>query len=244
MSKVAFKTVLAIAVGTVMTVSSAQAAIVHSISGPNAGDAEAAEASFLGNLQPGYVTEGFEGFVAGTQQPEFNTSVGRFSAGTPGSGGLCTTAPYSCDGGLAVLDSVTTPFSGRFAVGGNNWLDSMDYETMTFDVSPGNNSVGFFMTDPNDQGGRMDVLATDGSEYTLDLQNIFGGSQPNEGLFYLSFLADADISSLVFTANNPNDGYGIDNVTAGNVAAVPAPATLALLGMGLLGLGLSRCRKV
>jgi hypothetical protein len=40
-------------------------------------------------------------------------------------------------------------------------------------------------------------------------------------------------------ANASNDGYGIDDVTVGRV---PEPGTLALLGLGLLGVGLMRRR--
>ena len=41
-------------------------------------------------------------------------------------------------------------------------------------------------------------------------------------------------------SNNPNDGYGIDNITVANVTE---PGTLALFALGLLGIGLSLSRK-
>ena len=233
--------VIGLAVTAAFAVSSANANIIYNVSGPGIAAAEAAEQNFLASLQSGYVTEDFEGFLAGTQQMSFNTAVGSFEGIEAGVGGACDNMGYSCNGGLAVLDDATSPFSGRFPLpqdaNNNNWLDSMDYKEMLFTLNGGFNAVGFFMTDPNDQGGIMDILLADNTSYTLSIDDIFGGSQPNEGAFYLSFYSKENIQSLTFFSNNNNDGYGIDNVTVGRV---PEPGTIALLGLGLVGMFFAR----
>lgn len=246
MSKTARQSALAMAIGTVMAVSSAHASLIWNVSGPGISTAETSEQNFLSTLQGGFVTEDFEGFTAGNQQNTYNTSVGDFDAGLAGSGGSCDSGGFSCNGGLAVLDGGTTPFNGRFPlpqdVDNDNWLDSMDYQTMKFTLNSGYNAVGFFMTDPNDQGGLMDILFKDNTSYSLSIDDIFGGAQSNQGAYYLSFRSDQDIASLNFTSNDHGDGYGIDNVTVGR-ARVPEPATVALMGLGLLGLAVSRRRR-
>jgi hypothetical protein len=63
-----------------------------------------------------------------------------------------------------------------------------------------------------------------------------------------SFMGWNDLSSVVFTGvGGPTNGYsfGLDdiNVTLSGGNPVPAPATLALFGLGLAGLGWSRRKK-
>ncbi|MFE8071648.1 PEP-CTERM sorting domain-containing protein [Marinobacteraceae bacterium S3BR75-40.1] len=219
------------------TVLSAQAAPIISVSGEGMANASAAEASFLAGVWP-ELTEDFESFTAATgsgdQSMSIVTSVGTFTSDVTGSGGSCDDLGFQCDKGLAILDSTTTPFNGRFATSPDNWLDSMDAQEMTFSPIGGYDSVGFYMTDPNDAGGRFDINGVG-----FNFNDIFGSALGSGKVFYVSIFDDAGLSDITIVTNNSSDGFGIDDVTIG----VPEPGTIALLGLGLAGVGFTARRK-
>lgn len=215
-----------------------QAIPAYSVSGAGLVAATAAEAAYLTSLSGGYTTEDFESFTAGLQNPSYITSVGTFTRLASGSGGACDDGPYDCTSGLGILNAATTPFSGRFAISPDNWLDSFDATKMRFDLDVlSANTVGFYITDPNDQGARMDFKLKDGTLASYLIDDIFGSSKSSGAVHYLSFYDPTGIDSIKFIVDKPADGYGIDNVT---VANVPEPGSLALLGLGLLGLSIAR----
>jgi hypothetical protein len=229
----------------------ANAAPIVTVSALGAADAQTAEQAFLSTLTSGYHTETFETYTSGaaSQSGSLVTSVGTFTHDVAGFGGACDSGAFSCAGGTAVLDATQTPFSGRYAlptaVGNDNWLDSMDAQALTFTPLSGVNALGFYLTDANDAGGRLGIGGAD-----FLLADLLGGALSNGSIFYITLFDIAGLGPISLYANDASDGFGIDSVTVGTMPVsqrastpVPEPGTLTLLGLGLLGIGITRQRK-
>jgi hypothetical protein len=232
----------AAAVAAVMTASGAQALSVN-VSGPttNYTEAKGFETAFLGQFNPAKVTtEDFEGaeFTAGAEATSFSTKVGTFTQ--------IISSPNTGNGGLLILDSGTTPFSGRRdmtnADNSGKWLDSNDSREVKWelDLAKASKAVGFFITDPSDVNATLTASFLNGEkkDFTLTAPKVSNG-----GMIYVEAIFHNPITEIVFAVNSNNDGWGIDDISAVAVP-LPAGAWLALTGAGVLaGIGRKR-RKV
>lgn len=257
--------VAAVGAGMALAMSApAQAALVYkNVTSVNPMVGSSAEQDFLNMLDAGYVTESFESYALGDAEfgavpGPFSTNVGSFE-GT-GVGDLTGSCVSPCNR-LQILDADSTPFNGRFAVemGGTvdtkdattgdttgQWLDSNDISKVTWTldtIDSDYNAFGFYLMDGADQGATLEVTFADGSSDVLSTLD----NESNGGLFYMAGISMKAILGATVTfenvaGNNAGDGFGIDRVTVGK-AEVPAPATLGLLGAGLVGLGMAARRR-
>lgn len=180
-------------------------------------------------------------------QESFSTSVGTITNvredGTAGSNDPATDK--------LMIENEDTGEFGRDANLDGQWLDSNDAEIVRWDIGDGNggkfNALGFFLSDANDQGASLEITFADGLSKTLNLNEALG--EPTDerlgdgNIAWITLYSDVffDSATLKFDNGvNENDGWGIDDMT---IARVPEPGTLALLGLGLAGLSLTRRRR-
>ena len=219
--------------------------------------AATAEANFLSILKYS-TTETFEGnganlntvsanYAGADQQLNFEdhsdsyiTSVGSFTLDTAGQDtGVGT---YIED--LMIESDTTTGEHGRQSLStyqNDFWLDSNDAEQVTWDIftNPATafDAIGFYLADAEDQGAVLTLDLDNGTTQTIDIPT----TGLNQNLLYITLTFDPAVlsASIVFNNSNDHDGWGIDDVTIGKVQ-VPEPGSLALLGLGILGLGVAR----
>ena len=172
----------------------------------------------------------------------FETNVGTFTMTAPN-----TASNSNVRDDLLMIEDPTTGEFGRNMAYDSQWLDSNDADQVTWDIVDSNyNALGFFLSDANDQGATLEFLFSNGASSTLQFKGpgTGDGRQSNGNIAYITLFSDVAFSgvNLLFENGQGNaDGWGIDNVS---LAKVSEPGTLALLGLGLLGLVIARSRKV
>ena len=187
--------------------------------------------NFLASLT-GVSTQTFESFAVDQGGPlslAFNGSNGTINATLTGSGSVQSNAFETL---------------GRFntTAGGSRYFDTTGSFSITFDKAI--SAFGFYGTDIGDFNGNVTLALAGGGITTLTEPNTLNGA--NGSLLFFGFI-DPNTSYTSVTFGNTSAGYdvfGFDDFVIGDraqvTAAVPEPASIALLGLGLLGFVASR----
>ena len=197
-------------------------------------NSDAARADFFSYLI-GVGTEDFESFSYGTSAP---LTVDFGSAGTATLTGM---------GSIKSGDSV-----GRWAISGTQYWEAPGSSSSLFSIvfSDPIAAFGFYGTDIGDFNGQVTVTTMNGENTTYTIPHSMGQANYANTCLYWGVIDTENLFTSITFANtgSGSDWFGFDDFSIGSLEQVdptphvPEPATLLLLGMGFLGLGVLRRR--
>jgi hypothetical protein len=204
----------------------------------------AAQTAFLGGLT-GVGVETFEGHSGGAPLAiTFPGFSGSLTATLLGGGSVVTQTAGTAGAGRYSIPSATSTNFWQVSAGGGGQF-SVDFSTSIA-------AFGFYGIDIGDYGGTLTIDMMDGDTVlqTLNVGNTVGSNGSTDGsVLYFGAIAQGagDLFNRVRFSSTAGQGdiFAFDNFTIAEreqVTRVPEPASLALIAVALLGLGVARRR--
>ena len=143
--------------------------------------------------------------------------------------------------GFGNLNIVSDIGSNHYYCAGCNGSFLLDFTSTSVSGTNGVFGVGFNYINSGDP--LFDALVTYGNGSTEDIALAPGGFASS----FWGITSDLEIQSIHFGLANggftQQGSFAIDNLTIGNARTVPEPGALLLMGLGLIGLSISRRKK-
>jgi len=197
-------------------------------------NSDIARNAFFANLT-GVGTEDFESFADGTSAP----LVVDF--------GAAGTATLTGMGSIEEGDSV-----GRWAISGTKYWEAPGSSSSLFSIEFSEDiaAFGFYGTDIGDFNGQVKITTANGSSTEYVIPHPTGQANTAFTALYWAVIDTVDpFISITFTnTGSGSDWFGFDDFSIGTIEqvtpSVPEPATIFLLGSGLMGLGVFGRKKL
>lgn len=159
---------------------------------------------------------------------------------TLGTGRVVSGVEFSRVGTLNFGSDLFMPQNGYFGFANPALLSGSS--SLQIDFQTATDAFGLDLLEYSGYSDRVSIAIYGADDTTLlSTEQYFSTNSPTSGVFF-GFSDAGGIGRVVATGINSWSPI-IDNLTFGQANSVPEPATLALLGLGLAGLGVSRRRK-